>query len=74
MAELRQVSAEADAVLLATPEYNGSVPGQFKNAIDWASRPPHRGVLLTGRPARPTGACCKASETPGAAADEAAAR
>jgi chromate reductase len=44
VAELRQV-AEADAVLLATPEYNGSVPGQFKNAIDWASRPPRRGVL-----------------------------
>jgi NADPH-dependent FMN reductase len=45
VAELRQVIAEADAVLLATPEYNGSVPGQFKNAIDWASRPPRRGAL-----------------------------
>jgi chromate reductase, NAD(P)H dehydrogenase (quinone) len=31
--------AGADAVLFATPEYNSSVPGQLKNAIDWASRP-----------------------------------
>jgi chromate reductase len=38
-AELRRVIAEADAVLFATPEYNSSIPGQLKNAIDWASRP-----------------------------------
>jgi chromate reductase len=36
---LRQAWAEADAILFATPEYNGSVPGGLKNAIDWASRP-----------------------------------
>ena len=36
---LRDAIARADAVLIATPEYNGSVPGQLKNAIDWASRP-----------------------------------
>src|SRR6476619_5132735 len=36
---LRDAIADADAVLFATPEYNGSVPGALKNAIDWASRP-----------------------------------
>ena len=36
---LRDDWAEADALLFATPEYNGSVPGGLKNAIDWASRP-----------------------------------
>lgn len=39
VAELRELLAGADAVLFATPEYNGSVPGQLKNALDWASRP-----------------------------------
>jgi chromate reductase, NAD(P)H dehydrogenase (quinone) len=36
---LREAIAGVDAVLFATPEYNSSVPGQLKNAIDWASRP-----------------------------------
>jgi chromate reductase len=36
---LRQDIAAADAVLFATPEYNASIPGQLKNALDWASRP-----------------------------------
>jgi len=36
---LRENWAAADAILFATPEYNGSVPGSLKNAIDWASRP-----------------------------------
>jgi len=36
---LREAIAGADAVLIATPEYNSSVPGALKNAIDWASRP-----------------------------------
>jgi len=35
----RRSVAEADALLFATPEYNSSIPGQLKNAIDWASRP-----------------------------------
>lgn len=36
---LREAIAGADALLVVTPEYNGSVPGVLKNAIDWASRP-----------------------------------
>src|SRR2546423_10934925 len=39
VAELRDAIAGADAILFSTPEYNHSVPGQLKNAIDWASRP-----------------------------------
>jgi chromate reductase len=35
----RGAIADADALLFATPEYNRSIPGQLKNAIDWASRP-----------------------------------
>jgi chromate reductase len=42
---LRDAWAAADAILFATPEYNGSVPGGLKNAIDWASRPKLEGVL-----------------------------
>jgi len=36
---LRSAVRDADAVLIATPEYNGSIPGALKNALDWASRP-----------------------------------
>jgi chromate reductase len=39
VAELRDAIAGADAVLIATPEYNSSIPGQLKNALDWISRP-----------------------------------
>ena len=39
VAELRSAIAGADAVLFATPEYNASIPGQLKNALDWVSRP-----------------------------------
>jgi chromate reductase, NAD(P)H dehydrogenase (quinone) len=39
VARLREAIAGADAVLIATPEYNHSLPGQLKNALDWASRP-----------------------------------
>jgi chromate reductase, NAD(P)H dehydrogenase (quinone) len=38
-ARLREAIAGADAVLFATPEYNSSIPGGLKNAVDWASRP-----------------------------------
>ncbi len=36
---LKRAIAEADAVLIATPEYNHSIPGVLKNALDWVSRP-----------------------------------
>jgi chromate reductase, NAD(P)H dehydrogenase (quinone) len=39
VARLRRAIAGADAVLFATPEYNSSIPGVLKNAVDWASRP-----------------------------------
>ena len=39
LVELKQRIRDADAILLVTPEYNYSVPGVLKNAIDWASRP-----------------------------------
>jgi chromate reductase len=39
VAHLRDAIAGADAILFATPEYNHSIPGQLKNALDWASRP-----------------------------------
>src|SRR5215210_684463 len=39
VAELRSAVAGADAILFATPEYNSSIPGQLKNALDWVSRP-----------------------------------
>jgi chromate reductase len=37
--DFRRRVREADAVLIATPEYNASIPGALKNALDWASRP-----------------------------------
>ena len=46
---LKRAIGEADALLIATPEYNHGVPGVMKNAIDWASRPP-RGSVLAGKP------------------------
>ena len=39
VADLRESIASANAILFATPEYNSSIPGVLKNAIDWASRP-----------------------------------
>jgi chromate reductase len=55
VAALREAIARADAVLIATPEYNSSVPGVLKNAIDWASRP-REATPLQGKPAAVIGA------------------
>lgn len=52
---LRQAAADADAALVVTPEYNGSIPGVLKNAIDWLSRPFGDGAL-TGKPLAVVGA------------------
>jgi len=46
VARLREKWGAADAILFATPEYNGSVPGGLKNAIDWASRPRPEAPLM----------------------------
>jgi len=45
VAHLREAIAGADGVLIATPEFNGSIPGALKNALDWASRPFPENVL-----------------------------
>ena len=50
VAALKREIARADAVLFATPEYNGSFPGALKNALDWVSRP-----FATQRPAGQAG-------------------
>jgi len=56
VADLKEAIAQADGVILFTPEYNSSVPGVLKNAMDWLSRPPqdvprvwrHKPVALAG--------------------------
>ena len=55
VAALRQAAADADAALVVTPEYNGSIPGVLKNAIDWLSRPFGNGALK-GKPLAVVGA------------------
>ena len=55
VADLRSAVRSADALLIATPEYNHGVPGVLKNAIDWLSRPSH-GSALDGKPAAIMGA------------------
>jgi chromate reductase len=55
VAELRDAIASADGVLIATPEYNGSIPGLLKNALDWASRP-FPDNALRGKPVAVIGA------------------
>jgi chromate reductase len=53
--ELKRRIREADAVLFVTPEYNYSIPGVLKNAIDWASRP-YGDSAWAGKPAAIMGA------------------
>ena len=60
---LKQAIRDADGLLFSTPQYNGSVSGVLKNAIDWASRPAFQSVLH-GKPAAIIGA------TPGRSATE----
>jgi chromate reductase len=55
VARLREAIADADGVLIATPEFNGSIPGVLKNALDWASRP-FPDNALKGKPVAVVGA------------------
>jgi len=57
--QLKQALREADAVLFATPEYNSSIPGQLKNALDWVSRPLAESPLR-GKPTTVVGASTSA--------------
>jgi chromate reductase, NAD(P)H dehydrogenase (quinone) len=52
---LKEAIAKADVVLFSTPEYNHSIPGQLKNALDWVSRP-YADNPLNGKPVAVLGA------------------
>jgi chromate reductase, NAD(P)H dehydrogenase (quinone) len=62
VADLKRTIAEADALLIVTPEYNYSIPGVLKNAIDWASRPGYKSVFV-GKPVAIMGASGSAMGT-----------
>ena len=62
VAEFKQKIRDADAILFVTPEYNYSVPGVLKNAIDWASRP-YGQSAWEGKPAAIMGASVGAIAT-----------
>lgn len=61
VADMRALIERSDAVLVVTPEYNQSVPGVLKNALDWASRPygetvfKHKPVAVVGTSPLPSG-------------------
>ena len=61
VARLREQIAQADALLIATPEFNYSVPGVLKNAIDWVSRAPNQ--PFAGKPLAILGASQSSSGT-----------
>src|ERR1700676_3340685 len=50
VARVREQIAAADGLLLSTPEYNGTLPGQMKHLVDWASRPYGQESSLWGKP------------------------
>ncbi|WP_035619365.1 NADPH-dependent FMN reductase [Hyphomonas johnsonii] len=57
VADLKAAIRAADGVLLVTPEYNNGIPGVFKNAVDWASRPASDiGAIFGGKPVALVGA------------------
>ncbi len=56
VARLRSELAAADAIIVSTPEFNGTMPGHLKTAIDWASRPYGQASSLWGKPALVLGA------------------
>jgi NAD(P)H-dependent FMN reductase len=57
VAELRAAIQAADGLLIATPEYNNSIPGVLKNGLDWLSRPPAEGKkTFSGKPTAVLGA------------------
>jgi chromate reductase, NAD(P)H dehydrogenase (quinone) len=56
VARIRATVRGADAVLFATPEYNSSIPGVLKNAVDWLSRPSLAESALRGKPVAVVGA------------------
>jgi chromate reductase len=67
---LKEALHDADAVLIATPEYNSSIPGVLKNALDWASRPlaespvRNKPVAVVSSSTRKLGGGGGAAETP----------
>jgi chromate reductase len=56
VARLREAINQADGLLISTPEYNGTVPGQLKQVVDWASRPYGPEAALYGKPVAVMGA------------------
>ena len=56
VARLRDEIRAADGILISTPEYNGTIPGQIKTVVDWASRPYGKEASLYGKPVAVIGA------------------